>query len=176
MRSIYVVRHSAREPHEPHLSLPGVRMARAQGELLGPMARVCSSPALRCIETVVALGCAVQEECDALALPDDDALAMEFDLIGSFADAVRQIEHGTYMPAYARSLRTFVESIAEELYDHEDALLVTHGGVVEVLTALLAGADATAKLGMGVGFCDGVRLIIDNDGVSDHWTVQRLCT
>ena len=175
MRSVYVLRHSAREPYDVHLSQAGVRLAREIGESLGPMARVCSSPAQRCIETAVALGFAVQEERDELALPDDDALALELDAIGDFADAVRLSQHGEHVPAYAGRLGEFVRTIVDGLYDHEDALLVTHGGIVEVIAAALAGS-ASARLGDGAGYCDGVRLMTEDGAAIRRWSVQRLCT
>lgn len=184
MKSIYVLRHSARDPGETHLNAAGVRLARDIGAQLGPMSFVFTSPAQRCIETVVALGFAVQEEVDELALPDDDELMSELDRVHDFAVAFHLVHNGSHVPAFARRLRGFAEQAAARLLDHQDALLVTHGGIVEVVTVALAGESAAERLGSGIGFCDGVRLIMksetdpcENDGLAtNHWTVQRLCS
>jgi broad specificity phosphatase PhoE len=184
MKSIYVLRHSARDGGETHLNAAGVRLARDFGAQLGPMTLVLTSPAQRCIETVVALGCAVQEETDELALPDDDDLMFELDRVHDFADALHMVRHGRHVPAYARKLRIFAEQAAARLLDHQDALLVTHGGIVEVLTVALTGDPAAARLGSGIGFCDGVRFLMkskmdprENDSLAtSQWTVQRLCS
>ena len=185
MKSIYVLRHSARDSGETHLNAEGVQLARDAGAQLGPMTLVLTSPAQRCIETVVALGCAVQEETDELALPDEDEdLMFELDRVHDFADAIHLVRNGRHVPAYARSLRRFVEQAAVGLLDHQDALLMTHGGIIEVLTVEMAGEVAAASLGSGIGFCEGVRFVIaskmdllEKDGlITNQWTVQRLCT
>src|SRR5438045_232557 len=67
MRLLEVRRHARRERPAQHLSQRGVTMARRLGETLGPFDRVVSSPLARCVETAVAMGFAVDEDCPQLA-------------------------------------------------------------------------------------------------------------
>ena len=167
MRSIYVLRHSARDNGGAHLNAAGVQLARAIGDRLGPMQCTASSPALRCLETAVALGCAVDEEWDELALPDDDELMLELDRIATYADAVRLVQHGRRIPELASQLSERIHRLIDELQDHQDALLVTHAGVVEVAAAAVCGGSV-AELGEGVGYCEGVRMMLhDADAMRD---------
>jgi len=159
MKSIYVIRHAARDFGSVHLNAEGVRAARLLGDRLGPMEYVATSPAQRCIETAVALGCAVQQEADELALPEDDDRMAELDRVRTFSDAVRLAAHGMHLPTYARELRLFVDRAANALLDNQDALLVTHGGIVELIAAAV-DASAAVQFSDGVGYCDGVRICI----------------
>lgn len=176
MRSIYVLRHSARDNGGVHLNAAGVQLARALGDRLGPMRCTVSSPALRCIETAVALGCTVDAEWDELALPDDDELMQELDRIAAYADAVRLLQHGRRIPELASQLRERIHGLIDELRDHQDALLVTHAGVVEVAAAAVCGGSAAA-LGEGVGYCEGVRMMLHDTGAtrgSSGWSASRI--
>ena len=66
------------------------------------------------------------------------------------------------MPAFGAHLREFVEATVAGLHDSQDALFVSHGGLIETLAlACLPAADALA-LGEGASFCDGVRLDAEN--------------
>jgi len=172
MRSIYVLRHSARDDGAAHLNAAGVQLARALGDRLGPMQRTASSPAQRCLETAVALGCAVDEEWDELALPDDDATMQELDRIATYGDAVRLVRYGRCIPSLASQLRDHIQRLIDELQDHQDALLVTHAGVVEVVAAAVCG-ESVAELGEGVGYCEGVRMMLhDADRIGDGRRTQ----
>jgi hypothetical protein len=72
-----------------------------------------------------------------------------------------------HLPTYARELRLFVERAANALLDNQDALLVTHGGIVELIAAAV-DASAAVQFSDGVGYCDGVRICIaGNPSVED---------
>jgi broad specificity phosphatase PhoE len=183
MRSIYVLRHSARDSGAAHLNAAGVALAREFGNVLGPMQVVAVSPALRCIETAVALGYAIDAEWDELALPEDEGLMHELDRATTYADAAWLAAHGRHVPAYAAQLRRRIIGAAADLHDHQDALLLTHGGIVEVIAAAVVGAEV-GELPGGVGYCEGVRMMLHTDGelqyrageVTGRWSVQRLCS
>jgi Histidine phosphatase superfamily (branch 1) len=70
MRLLEVRRHARRERPAQHLVQQGVMMARSLGKKLGPFELVVSSPLARCIETAVAMGFAVHEECPGFAGTD----------------------------------------------------------------------------------------------------------
>src|SRR3954453_1958061 len=67
MRILEIRRHARRERPAQHLIQRGVTMARRLGKKLGPFDRVVSSPLPRCVETAVAMGFAVDEDCPGLA-------------------------------------------------------------------------------------------------------------
>ncbi len=173
MRTLELRRHSIRDRNSAHLSQAGVTLARAQGATLPPFALVLSSPALRAIETAVALGHAIDEERDELALPDEPALALELDACKKFADVARLIKGGLHMPAYARQLLMFADTVAGSLEAGAHALLVTHGGVVETLALACDTSADAAALGTGISFCEGVTLQL-NDGTWSIAAVTRL--
>jgi hypothetical protein len=61
MRYLELRRHTRRKGQDPHISQAGLDLARKAGDGMGPFVRVVSSPAVRCIETAVAMGFAVGE-------------------------------------------------------------------------------------------------------------------
>jgi broad specificity phosphatase PhoE len=172
MKTLDIRRHSRRDAQSVHLNTAGVLLARAIGVDSPRYTCVLSSPALRAIETAVAMGYAIDAECDELALPDAHGLAVELDLIKSFGDASMLSRGGLHTPAYLVTLAAWVREMLESLPDGGAMLMVTHGGVVECLAAALVPA-ACATLGPGAGFCEGVRVKIDAAG---PWHLTRLGT
>lgn len=156
--SVHVFRHSARDRHVAHLNQTGVALARRTGDPLGTFALVHSSPALRAIETAVAMGYAITEERDELALPDEPALERELDGVRRFEDAARLLRSGARIPAYGAQLRAFVEETVASLHDHSDVLMISHGSLIEVLALACCPAANPASLEPGLAFCEGVRL------------------
>ncbi|MEO6062924.1 MAG: hypothetical protein ABIQ99_13385, partial [Thermoflexales bacterium] len=64
----------------------------------------------------------------------------------------------------ARAYRRALFDIARSLGEGQAALIVSHSGVVEgSVMACLTEVDGIA-LGRGVGYCEGVRLIFEQDG------------
>ncbi|NCA13890.1 MAG: histidine phosphatase family protein, partial [Proteobacteria bacterium] len=66
--TIEVRRHAMRAPGGVHLVQAGVALARRVGEGLGPFAVVITSPIPRAFETAIAMGFAVDDVDDHLAL------------------------------------------------------------------------------------------------------------
>jgi broad specificity phosphatase PhoE len=165
MKTLDVRRHSRRDTGSAHLNQAGVDLALrlVPGS---PVYSFCwSSPALRAIETAIGLGCAITREEDLLALPEMHGLAIELDSIKNFADAARMSRGGQHVPDYCDALRALTAEAFAALAAGEAALWVSHGGIVECVAAALDHAHA-AVLGSGVGFCEGVRLLQDDNGIS----------
>jgi broad specificity phosphatase PhoE len=156
--SVYAFRHSSRERHVAHLNQAGVALARRVGERLGAFAQVYCSPAMRAIETAVAMGYAVTGEREELALPDEKALSRELDTVRRFEDAARLLRAGAHIPAYGGQLRAFVAEAVATLHDHNDLLMISHGGLIEVLALACCPSVRAAHLEPELSFCDGVRL------------------
>ncbi len=162
MKTLDIRRHSRRDAHSAHLNRAGVALARAIGDGSPRYARVLSSPARRAAETAVALGFAVDADCDELALPEERGLALELDLIKNFGDAAMLARGGQHTPAYLARLANWVREVLSAMPDEQAVLMVSHAGVVECLAAALS--PDCAELGDGVGFCEGVRMCFHADG------------
>ena len=157
MRTLEIRRHSTRAKPGQHLSQAGVALARKVGEGMGPFDRVVTSALPRAFETAIAMGFAVDEQ-DELISTYGDKVEEEVPWPGSFADysAAMQNEGATWK--YARKLHKFYAKLAESLEDGQSALVVNHGGVVEIsAVACLPEADH-ASWGGSMGLCEGVRL------------------
>jgi broad specificity phosphatase PhoE len=164
MREIELRRHSHRHGGQANLSPAGVALARRIGDGTGPFARVVSSPAERAQQTALAMGFALDRVEFALALPHAGQLALELDMIKTFADAAMLLERSPPVADYARMLRTIAVEIGDELDDGQAALLISHGGVLETLLAACVDDAAHVRtLGPGFSFCEGARLSISAD-------------
>lgn len=158
MRALEIRRHSIRDSHSVNLNRAGVALARSVGAGLGPFAKVFSSPAARALQTAVAMGFAIDEERDELAIPDEQGVLIELDACRSFADVARLLRGGLRLPQYGRAQRVFALTLAAELGDGESALMLSHGSVIETLALACAPFADAAACGDGVSFCEGVRL------------------
>ena len=156
------LRHAMRQKPGPHLSQSGIDLARALGGTLGPFDLVVTSPVPRAAETAAAMGFAVDEEWEELAsLPEgfeeEAAWNSGFAVI---AQAARARPNGA-VARYAQELASLHGQIAQRLSENGNALIISHGGVVE--TSAIGGApnmDFTAW-DFPCGFCEGVRLTFD---------------
>jgi broad specificity phosphatase PhoE len=141
-----------------HLSQAGVDLARWVGRRTGPFDRVMTSRIPRAFETALAMGFAVDEQLEDLAAMPDDAE----DEVGSwdagFAAWARAVKKGGPAARYGQTLAGLYRRIAESLPEGGAALIVSHGGIVELgAVACLPDADHAAW-GPYCRCCEGVRL------------------
>lgn len=162
MRSVEIRRHTMRTKPGQHLSQAGVDLARLVGARLGPFDCVITSTIPRAFETALAMGFAVDDVDDAIALMDDDVNA-EVGWPADFATWAQAIRKGGAASRYAYALAAFMNSIAQNLPDDGSALLISHGGIVEAsAVASVMNADH-ASWGTYIRCCEGVRLIHDGE-------------
>jgi broad specificity phosphatase PhoE len=167
MRTLEVRRHARRDRPAQHLSQRGVEMARRVGEGLGPFERVVSSPLPRCVETAVAMGFAVDEDCPALAGEDGRGEGFpgmdDVDWDAGYAGFARAIARGGPLAEFARGQVEVWRSIARALPEGGRGLAIGHGGFIEA-AAVACFPDADhAAWGRSVRRCDGVRLTFEGD-------------
>ncbi len=150
-------RHTMRTKPGQHLSQAGVTRARHVGEKMGYFDRVITSTIPRAFETAIAMGFAVHEQYDLLS---EMSLEVNLELnlaadIGDFAQVVRQ---GNTAAKFAAELAHLHRTIASTLPETGRALIISHGGIVE-LTAIgcLPEADYTS-FGVGCDYCEGIQL------------------
>ena len=157
MKTLEIRRHSLRNLAQPNLSEEGIMLANLTGQLMGQFERVITSPLPRAIQTAEAMGYLVDETVELLASMGD-AVDMECPWPASFAEYAAASRQNGPTARYAQRLADFYVKLAESLPEGGRALVVNHGGVVELSAiACLPTADFTA-LGEHVSYCEGVRL------------------
>lgn len=146
-----------------HLSQQGVDLAKLIGKTAGSYDLVITSPLPRAVETAIAMGFEVDETMEELG----EITAATIDEIGwpnSFEGIMRIVAQGGPCARIADDQAKLWRRIAGRLSDSERALIVSHGGVIELgAVASLPEADHS-EWGGAIGYCEGVRLNFDASG------------
>jgi broad specificity phosphatase PhoE len=161
MKTIEIRRHSMRFKPGDHLNQPGVTLARLVGQNLGPFDRVVSSTLSRAIETAIAMGFAVDEYNELMSSYNDD-VEREVPWPQPPAEYARVIRTGGAVAQYANQLAAVYIELADYLLDGRAALVINHGGILEMgAIACLPSADHFTW-GSHFGYCEGIRLLWEN--------------
>jgi broad specificity phosphatase PhoE len=155
-------RHSIRSDSSGHLTQEGVDLARRVGESMGHFDLVVTSKRTRAVETAVSMGYAVNRHDDNLAdLPN----AAEFEVGGDLSclGASRAFPRGGEVTKTCLKQAAILRGIASELTPDGRALVVSHGGIIELgVVGLLPHLDYSTW-GDAFERCEGVRLRFDGD-------------
>jgi broad specificity phosphatase PhoE len=166
MKTIEIRRHSIRSKPGQDLSEQGVALARLIGLEMGKFDRVVTSPLPRAVQTAQAMGFAVDSTEPLIATYGDD-VEMECPWPASFSDYAAAYRRGGATFSYAQRLAGFYRQLAESLPEGGAALVVNHGGVVELsAVGCLPSADFSA-LGDYIECCEGIRLAWQKDRFID---------
>src|SRR5688572_12363727 len=159
MKILEIRRHSIRSQGD-HLSQTGVELARSVGQAIGPFERVVTSTLPRAFETAVAMGFAVDEQSELLSTYGNE-VDKEAPWPMSFAEYADAIQSGRAAMKYAKKLAKFYTGIMNSISDGNAALVINHGGVVELgVTGCLLDFDFSSW-GGAVEYCEGARLFWD---------------
>lgn len=162
MKTIEIRRHSIRQKPGDHLSQQGVTLARLVGQNLGPFDRVVTSTLPRAFETAIAMGFAVDEQNELMSTYGN-AVEREAPWPLSLAGYAEVVSTGGAAANYANKLAGVYTKLANFLADGRAALVINHGGVLEMgVVACLPEADHFAW-GSHFEFCEGVRLFWEDD-------------
>lgn len=157
MKTIEIRRHSIRAKPGAHLSQQGVTLARLVGQNLGPFDRVVTSTLPRAFETAIAMGFAVDEQNELMSTYENE-VELEAPWPLSLAEYAEAVRRGGAATRYANRLADLYSQLADYLADGRAALVVSHGGVVEMgAVACLPDADHAAW-GPHFECCEGLRL------------------
>lgn len=157
MKTIEIRRHSIRSKPGPHLNQAGVSLARRVGEGLGPFDRVVTSTLPRAFETAIAMGFAVDEQVELMSTYGAD-VEHEVPWPQPFAVYAEAVKRGGAAARYANQLAAYYVKLADHLADGRAALVINHGGIVEMgVTACLPEADYETW-GSAVDYCEGATL------------------
>jgi len=166
MKTIEIRRHSIRQKPGDHLSQQGVTLARLIGQNLGPFDRVVTSTLPRAFETAIAMGFAVDEQSE-LMNTYRNAVEREAPWPLSLAGYAEVVKAGGAAAKYANQLAAIYAKLANFLADGRAALVINHGGVLELgAVACLPDADYIAW-GSHFEYCEGVRLFWKDDKFVD---------
>src|SRR5215211_1560944 len=161
MKTIEIRRHSIRSKPGQHLSQQGVTLARLVGQDLGPFDRVVASTLPRAFETAIAMGFAVDEQNELMS-SYTSAVEREAPWPLSLTAYGDVLSKGGVAAKYANQLVAVYTKLADYLVDGRSALVINHGGVLELgLVAALPNADHVSW-GSHFEYCEGVRLFWDD--------------
>ena len=172
MKIVEVLRHSIRHVGGDHLSQKGIDLARKVSQGMGPFDFVATSTLPRAFETAIAMGFAVSEQ-NGLMNTYGGEVEREAPWPMPFHHYSIIVKQDGAAALYAYQLVDYYTAIMERLSEGGSALMINHGGVVELgVVACLAETDFSAW-GDAVNYCEGARLFWD-DGRFTHGEVLRV--
>lgn len=161
MTLLEVRRHTIRQKPGDHLTQEGVTLARRVGDGMGPFDYVLTSTVIRAFETAFAMGFAVDDQVDWLS-SYGDAVERELSWPQPFSAFATAYENGWAVTSFCQDQAEQWRRVVEDIPDGGAALLVCHGGIIELgaIGAFLAdGVIADWNTWGGpLGYCEGVRL------------------
>ena len=161
MKTIEIRRHSIRSKPGDHLSQEGVTLARQIGQNLGPFKHVVTSTLPRAFETAIAMGFAVDEQMDLMNSYGPE-VGHEVPWPQPFGVYATVVKRGGAAAAYANRLATYYAKLANHLADGHAALVINHGGVLELGVVAAFSAADYKSWGGAVEYCEGARLFWQN--------------
>jgi broad specificity phosphatase PhoE len=161
MKILEIRRHSIRQSGGDHLSQEGVTLARKIGQGIGPFNFVATSMLPRAFQTAIAMGFAVSEQ-NELMNTYGDAVEREAPWPMPFFHYSEIVKQGGVAARYAYQLMDYYTKILTRIPEGGSALMINHGGVVELgVVACLPDEDFSAW-GDSVSYCEGARLFWDD--------------
>ena len=144
-----------------HLSQDGIDLARLVGEAAGPFTLVVTSHIPRAIETAIAMGFEVDEINKSLAHIPTDVIADMASWPTPFSAVSKSVRAGGPAADFGALVAETWRSVVERIPDSTQALIVTHGGLVEVGAVAAVPDSPHDEWGGPMGYCEGVRLTFD---------------
>ena len=144
-----------------HLSQDGINLARLVGETSGPYSLVVTSPIPRAVETAIAMGFEVDETNELLALIPKEVQRSIDDWPSPFSLVSQAVSSGGPAAKFGAELAEVWRGIVERIPESTRALVVTHGGLVEVGSVAAIPDHRHEDWGGPIGYCEGVRLTFD---------------
>lgn len=165
MSVLEVRRHTMRSKPGQHLSQSGVDLANYVGKLTGPFDTVVCSEIPRAIETAIAMGFAVDLHIAGLGvLPDTIYSAIEWPKSLKRISALVNADEACR--SFAHKQANHWRTVLDQLSDQQTALIVTHGGIIELGAIAFAPDTDHASWGGPIGYCEGFRFSRNEDGIA----------
>ncbi|MFI6815354.1 histidine phosphatase family protein [Nonomuraea sp. NPDC050328] len=143
-----------------HLSAEGVALARLIGAGAGPYERVVTSGSPRAVETAVAMGFAVDDtaEWPSGYVADEIPRHAQWEWADPYQRLAAVVRAGRTAAGVAGELRGIFLDALDGVGEGGSALLVGHGGAIELALAACFPDGDHASWGAPFAHCDGVRL------------------
>jgi len=160
MKTLEIRRHSNRSPLGDHLNQTGITLARLVGQNIGPFDRVITSTLPRAFDTAVAMGFAVDEQNDLIssytaAVEREVPWPQEFETYAEF------VKREGAAAKFAHKLAKYYREIMNHLGEGHSALVISHGGIVELSVVGCLLEEDFSTWGGPVSYCEGARLYWD---------------
>ena len=165
MKILEIRRHSIRAKPSGHLSQEGVSLARSVGETMKSFSFVATSMLARAYETAIAMGFAVNEQVELMNTYGAEIEARAPWPMPYYHYSVI-VKENPVVAKYANQLTSYYENIMLKLIDGESALVVNHGGVVELGVVACLPNEDFSTWGDEASYCEGARLFWDGKFVS----------
>lgn len=164
MKTLEIRRHSIRSQQGDHLNQIGVTLARLVGQNIGPFDRVITSTLPRAFETAIAMGFAVDEQ-NKLMSSYGSSVEREVSWPQTFETYAEVVKLGGPAAKFAQKLSMFYRDIMDYIAEGRSALVINHGGIVELsVVGCLPNYDFSSW-GDSVDYCEGARLYWDDEFV-----------
>lgn len=161
---------------DKRISAQGLALAQAAAsDLPERYDRVLSSPALRCLDTVTALGLSNPEIHEAFGTLPGLALKPHDEKVQELAreKGIGLLEaYLSYEPTKAivlqkgRRVLEAIEEVAEGLPENGRALVVSHSGTIEPAAMALLGTDSLSQIGGALDPCEGMTFVVEKGRVA----------
>ena len=171
MKIIEIRRHSIRSSLSDHLNQKGVTLARVVGQNIGPFERVITSTLPRAFETAIAMGFAVDEQNELMNTYGRN-VEMEAPWPQPFVNYDEIIKQEGAAAKYAQKLAQYYASVMDATSEGGSALVINHGGVVELSVVGCVPNIDFSTWGDSVEYCEGARLFWEDKFV--HAEVLRV--
>ncbi|MDE1820583.1 MAG: histidine phosphatase family protein [Euryarchaeota archaeon] len=158
MKTLEVRRHSLRTPPEEHLSKEGLELAEDVGRSSGGFAAALSSPLPRARETAEAMGVVptrVEELWSSLGEADD------LPWPATFLMCREALARGGGAARLSGRLVASALRLVQEVPEDTSALIITHGGLPELLAAALFPAEDARAWGGALRCMEGIRITFE---------------
>jgi broad specificity phosphatase PhoE len=160
MKILEIRRHSIRNPLGEHLNQKGVSLARFAGNAIGPFERVYTSTLPRAFETAIAMGFAVDEQNELISAYGRE-IEREAPWPQPFINYAEIINQKGAAASYAKKLAQYYLNIMSLISEGGSALVINHGGVVEMGVIGCLPETDFSSWGDAVSYCEGARLFWD---------------
>jgi hypothetical protein len=161
MKVIEIRRHSIRG-NGAHLNREGIALARRIGNDMPRAARVITSTLERAFETAIAMGFCVDERYEILSTMGDKA-SSEIFWDSPYRDFADKMLDGSALAALGDILKKLACAIAADIPPDGRALIITHGGIIQLIAAACLSGEDLSKLGGPPSYCEGVEIHYDNE-------------
>ena len=162
MKILEVRRHSIRSAMSDHLNQTGITLARLVGQNIGPFDRVVTSTLPRAFETAIAMGFAVDEQNELMNTYGRE-VEHEAPWPQPFVNYAETMTKKGAASRYAQKLVRYYQSVLEVISESRSALVINHGGVVELGVVCCLPHIDFSTWGESVNYCEGARLFFEDD-------------